>query len=56
MKQEEKAEGTGYDEPNGEDDFLIGEKTEDVKPTGVDDDSTGMEGGDYLGKTNKEKS
>ncbi len=54
MKQEEKAEGIGYDEPNGNDDFLVGEKTDDVKPTGVDDESTGMEGDDYLGKTNKE--
>ena len=33
---------------------LVSEETEDVKPTGVDDDSTGMEGDDYLGRTNKE--
>ena len=36
-------------------DFLVGEKTEGVKPTGVDDESTGMGEEDYLGKSNKTK-
>ena len=43
----------GIDQPNGKDDFLVGEETENVKPTGVDDNSTGMGDDDYLGKTNK---
>ena len=44
----------GIDQPNGKDDFLVGEETENVKPTGVDDNSTGMGDDDYLGKTNRE--
>ncbi len=44
----------GVDQPNGKDDFLISEKTEDVDASGVDDQSTGMGDDDYLGKTNRE--
>ncbi|WP_170069398.1 hypothetical protein [Spirosoma pollinicola] len=45
----------GVDQPSGKDDFLVGEQTEDVDASGVDDHSTGMgeEGQDYLGKTNR---
>lgn len=45
----------GVDQPNGNDDFLVNIETENVKPTGVDDNSTGMGEDDYLGKTNREK-
>ena len=48
----------GVDQPNGKDNFLVGEETEGVDASGVDDRSTGMGEGDsdYLGKTNlKEK-
>ncbi|GAB2579994.1 hypothetical protein [Spirosoma areae] len=45
----------GVDQPTGNDDFLIGEETENVKPTGVDDTSTGRGDDDYLGKTNREE-
>jgi hypothetical protein len=44
----------GIDQPNEKDDFLVGEETENVKPTGVDDHATGMGDDDYLGKTNRE--
>ncbi|UFH56603.1 hypothetical protein [Spirosoma sp. KNUC1025] len=55
MNPKDEQQDPGIDEPNGKDDFLVGEKTENVKPTGVDDNSTGMGDGDsdYLGKTNK---
>ncbi len=33
---------------------LVSEETEDVDASGVDDKSTGMGEGDYLGKSNKE--
>lgn len=33
---------------------LVSIDTEDVDASGVDDDSTGMEGDDFLGRTNKE--
>lgn len=45
----------GVDQPTEKDDFLVGEETENVKPTGVDDHSTGMGEGDYLGLKNREK-
>lgn len=47
---------SGIDQPNGKDDFLVSIETENVKPTGVDDNSTGMGDGDsdYLGKTNRD--
>lgn len=45
----------GVDQPNGKDDFLVSIETENVKPTGVDDNSTGMGDDDYLGKTNREE-
>ena len=47
----------GVDEPNenDKDDFLVGIKTENVKPTGVDDHSTGMGDDDYLGLTNRKE-
>lgn len=54
MKPSEKRHNAGKKEPNDKNDFLVGEKTEGVKPTGVDDESTGMVEGDYLGKTNNE--
>ncbi len=38
---------------NPTDGFLVGEETENVDASGVDDTSTGKED-DYLGKTNKE--
>ncbi|MVM37650.1 hypothetical protein GO730_08635 [Spirosoma sp. HMF3257] len=53
METEDEQQDAGQDEPNGTGDFLIGEETENVKPTGVDDESTGMGEDDYLGKTNK---
>jgi hypothetical protein len=58
MESENKNPDPGQDEPNGTGDFLVGEETEDVKPTGVDDNSTGMGEGDsdYLGKTHVENS
>lgn len=54
--EDNKQTDPGIDEPNGTDDFLVGEETENVKPTGVDDKSTGMGEGDsdYLGKTNRD--
>ena len=55
MKPSEKRKNVDNIQPNNQDDFLVGEKTDGVKPTGVDDDSTGMEGDDYLGETNNEK-
>ncbi len=53
-----QTEGQGYHgrdeaEANGNG-FLVSEETENVKPTGVEDDSTGMGNDDYLGKTKKE--
>lgn len=47
----------GIDQPSGKDDFLVGEETEDVDASGVDDHSTGMGEGDkdFLGKTNREQ-
>ncbi|GAB4027638.1 hypothetical protein [Spirosoma koreense] len=56
MNVNDKPEDPGQDEPNGTGDFLVGEKTENVKPTGVDDKSTGMGEGDsdYLGLTNRD--
>lgn len=53
METEDEQQDAGQDEPNGTGDFLIGEETENVKPTGADDESTGMGEDDYLGKTNK---
>ncbi|QJD79946.1 hypothetical protein [Spirosoma rhododendri] len=38
---------------NPTDGFLVGEETEDVDASGVNDNSTGKKD-DYLGKTNKE--
>lgn len=52
MKEGEKTQDTDRDDPVAGPNFLVGEETENVKPTGVDDDSTGMEGDDYLGKSN----
>ncbi|WP_460957324.1 hypothetical protein [Spirosoma litoris] len=52
METLDEQQDPGQDEPNGTDDFLVGEETENVKPTGVDDKSTGMGDDDYLGKTN----
>jgi hypothetical protein len=52
MKEDDKTQDTDRDEPVAGPDFLVGEETEDVKPTGVDDDSTGKEGDDFLGKSN----
>lgn len=53
-----QSEGQAYhgkDEAEaGGDGFLVGVETENVKPTGVEDDSTGMGDDDYLGKTKKE--
>jgi len=54
MGTHDKEADPGKDEPNGKGDFLVGEETEDVKPTGVDDKSTGMGDDDYLGKTNRD--
>ncbi|GAB3699117.1 hypothetical protein GCM10027592_24800 [Spirosoma flavus] len=51
MNRDEQVE---KDEPNGKADVLVSEKTENVKPTGVDDNSTGMGEDDYLAKSNKE--
>ena len=34
---------------------LVSVETEDVDASGVDDESTGMEGDDFLGRTNKEE-
>lgn len=53
----EPKEGKGYhgkEESQGNNGFLVSEETENVKPTGVDDESTGMTNDDYLGKSNKE--
>ena len=55
MESSNKQPDPGQDEPNGTGDFLVGEETENVKPTGVDDESTGMGDDDYLGKTNTRK-
>ncbi len=52
MKEDEKTQAASPDEPIAGPDFLVGEETENVKPTGVDDDSTGMEGDDFLGRSN----
>ncbi|MVM30465.1 hypothetical protein GO755_10505 [Spirosoma sp. HMF4905] len=52
METEDKQPDPGQDEPTGTGDFLVGEETENVKPTGVDDKSTGMEGDDPFGQTN----
>ena len=56
MEPKDDQQDPGIDEPNGTGDFLVGEETENVKPTGVDDKSTGMGEGDsdYLGKTNRD--
>ncbi len=35
---------------------LVSEETEDVDASGANDESTGMEGDDFLGRTNKENS
>lgn len=53
MKPSDEQPDPGQDEPNGTGDFLVGEETENVKPTGVNDKSTGRGDDDYLGKTNK---
>ncbi|GAB4015746.1 hypothetical protein EXU85_10550 [Spirosoma sp. KCTC 42546] len=53
MEAKDEQHDPGIDEPNGTGDFLVGEETENVKPTGVDDKSTGMGDDDYLGKTNR---
>ena len=45
-QQNEEIEGTPR---------LVSVETEDVDASGVDDDSTGMEGDDFLGRTNKEE-
>ncbi|GAB3557592.1 hypothetical protein [Spirosoma fluminis] len=53
----ESNEGKGYhgkEESQGNNGFLVHEETENVKPTGVDDESNGMTNDDYLGKSNKE--
>lgn len=55
MKEDEKIPATDQNEPVAGPNFLVGEETDDVKPTGVDDESTGMEGDDYLGKTNNRR-
>lgn len=34
--------------------FLVGERTEDVDASGVDDESTGMTDDDFLGTSNNE--
>jgi len=34
---------------------LVSEETENVDASGADDESTGMEGDDFLGRTNKEE-
>ena len=34
---------------------LVSEDTEDIDASGVDDESTGMEGDDFLGRTNKDE-
>ncbi|WP_020605312.1 hypothetical protein [Spirosoma spitsbergense] len=52
MKEDEKTQDSDRDETAAGPDFLVGEDTEEVKPTGVDDDSTGREGDDFLGKSN----
>ena len=53
-KEDREHPDSGVNEPNeNEDDFLVGIKTENVKPTGVDDHSTGMGDDDYLGLTNR---
>lgn len=55
--ESDQSEGQGYhgrEESEGNNGFLVSEETENVKPTGVDDDSTGMGDDDYLGKTKKE--
>ncbi len=54
MKPDDKTQDTDRDETAAGPNFLVGEETENVKPTGVEDESTGMEGDDYLGKTNLE--
>jgi hypothetical protein len=46
----ERQTDTSLDPTEG---FLVGEETEDVDASGVDDKSTGKQD-DYLGKTNKE--
>lgn len=55
MKSEDNID-PDTDKPSETGDFLVGEETENVKPTGVDDKSTGMGEGDsdYLGKTNRD--
>lgn len=55
METENEQQDSGQDESSGTGDFLVGEETENVKPTGVDDKSTGMGEDDYLGKTNTEE-
>ena len=52
-----QSEGQAYhgrEESQGNNGFLVSEETENVKPTGVEDNSTGMGNDDYLGKTKKE--
>ncbi|WP_018621806.1 hypothetical protein [Spirosoma luteum] len=52
MEKDGKTQDTDRDETAAGPDYLVGEETENVKPTGVDDNSTGREGDDYLGKSN----
>ncbi|WP_420147865.1 hypothetical protein [Spirosoma sp.] len=56
MESKNKQQDPDLDAPQEAGDFLVGEETENVKPTGVDDKSTGMGEGDsdYLGKTNRD--
>ncbi|WP_080057494.1 hypothetical protein [Spirosoma aerolatum] len=55
MNRQDNLQDLDQDIKTGTKTVLVGEKTEGVEPTGVDDQSTGMGDGDsdYLGKTNK---
>ena len=52
MKPDDKTQDTDRDETAAGPNFLVGGETENVKPNGVDDASTGKDGDDYLGKSN----
>ncbi|WP_020599348.1 hypothetical protein [Spirosoma panaciterrae] len=57
MDRQDNLQDLDQDIKTGKRTVLVDEKTEGVKPTGVDDQSTGMGEGDsdYLGKTNKKE-